>query len=225
MSSRMVPCLLFFVRCSSSRCATPRVGATRWAAQGEAPPRPYNGNKILVSPRITAYAFSETALRKCGLLYRDQGGGLRGVGIEDPKAVALFQEVSARTEKGRIPWEPTATENEYVAPIGGKFTFVLRSYAVPVFPAATLQLSPPSLILKDAEHREVLRVSESIEGVTALQLNLLFEHAKRQALRVDDKVDEILTELKRDFSEALRPVPKYAAKIPHLFRWQPSQLT
>ena len=114
--------------------------------------------------------------------------------MEDPKALKFFQEVSTKTKEGRIQWEPTANESTFVSAVGGEFTLDI-----------SMSLERDSwgneeekvaLALRDRE-RELLRVTEEVEGVKSFELRKLFEAAKRQALRVDEKLDRILTELTR----------------------------
>jgi hypothetical protein len=108
--------------------------------------------------------------------------------MEDPKAIALLQEVAEKTKSGRIEWEPLADDDHFVASVRGKFTLLIIHYS---FQGEDRF----SLVLKDAEGTEVLRVTEYTEGVRPGQLEDLYGMARRQALRVDEKLDELLAEL------------------------------
>ena len=115
--------------------------------------------------------------------------------MEDPKALALFQEVYAGTKAGRVPWEPTADEEEYVVSIGGRFTLLLRGYSYMDFRGN--KEGSPSLIMKDENYREILTVTSQVDGVSGVELADLFERAKRSALKADEKVDELIDALRK----------------------------
>ncbi len=114
--------------------------------------------------------------------------------MDDPQAVALLQEVLDKTQAGRIGWEPTANEDEFVASIGGKFALLIKSYT---YIDQGVKEGAPVLILKDADDREVLTVTSTIEGVNRQDLQDLYSNVFRQALRVEQKVDDLLTELRK----------------------------
>jgi len=46
---------------------------------------------------------------------------------EDVQALALFEEILARTKEGRIPWEPPVSDT-LLAAIKGKRSLILRPY-------------------------------------------------------------------------------------------------
>src|SRR2546423_1624241 len=105
--------------------------------------------------------------------------------MEDQKAVALFQEILEKTRSGRIKWEPTADEDSFVASVGGKFTILI----------AQTPEEGPALVLKDADDRVLMTVRYDTNGVDFSELRDLRDMVRRRALRVDEKVDEVLTEL------------------------------
>jgi len=74
--------------------------------------------------------------------------------MEDYKAKEFFEGVLSKTRAGRIRWQATAVDSEYIAAIGGVATF-------------------------DG-------------GVPQQDLGDLYEAVRRQALRVDDKIDQVL---------------------------------
>src|SRR5438876_7244220 len=110
--------------------------------------------------------------------------------MEDAKAAALFREVSEKTRARRIKWEPTASEDTFVASIGGKFTLLIRSYEY--VDADEDRIGYPALILKDAEDRELLRVTAGMLERGPQELQNLYDLVLRQALRVEEKVDDLL---------------------------------
>jgi hypothetical protein len=115
--------------------------------------------------------------------------------MTDEKDLAFFEEVFAKTRAGKIPWEPTATEQNYIAPIGGQFVFGISelnrddSYGGPSFTYV--------LILSDADGRVLSRVDSDHPNVRWDLAQELYETARRQALRVDDKIDKALGVLRR----------------------------
>jgi hypothetical protein len=111
--------------------------------------------------------------------------------MKDPKALQFFQEILNKTKTNRIPWEPTANESEFIAPVGGQFMLMLKTYN------NDYGVESNALVLKDSDGREVLWVDTDVEGVTGSDMGNLYRHAKRQALRVDDKIDRVLAELTR----------------------------
>jgi hypothetical protein len=112
--------------------------------------------------------------------------------MEDPKGLQLFQEVLSKTKAGRIKWQPTASEYEYVAVLPGGFTLAVLTF----FERDSWGNSEEgiALVLRGDEG-ELLRVSGGTDGVTWTELSGLRELARRQALRVDAKVDKLLGEL------------------------------
>ena len=51
--------------------------------------------------------------------------------MEDAKAIEFFEGVLSKTRAGRIRWQQTAEEAEYIAVIGGQFTLSISSYPLP----------------------------------------------------------------------------------------------
>ena len=111
--------------------------------------------------------------------------------MRDEKAIAFFEQVKSKTEQGRIPWEPTAVESDYAAAIGGEFTVTIRRVD------HSNGLSSFGLILRDASSRVVVSVWEDMDGVDARQLSELFDLVTRQASRVHEKLDRVLSVLER----------------------------
>ena len=113
--------------------------------------------------------------------------------MEDPQALKLFQEVLQKTQANRIPWEPTADEANYIAPIGGNFTVSVLQFA------DTDQwgndFANYNLILKDKTGRVLIRVGIDVDDVGREGLQALFEAARRRGLQIDQKLESFLGEL------------------------------
>ncbi len=107
--------------------------------------------------------------------------------MTDSKATDLFREVVTKTEKHRIRWEPTASD-DLVAAIGGEFTLRLFSYEdrFETFYA---------LVLDDSQGRQLTRVDSKDGEVDSHEFSRLYDAARHQALKVDEKLDRVLGEL------------------------------
>lgn len=71
--------------------------------------------------------------------------------MEDTKAREFFEGVMSKTRAGRVRWQPTAEESEFIAAIGGQFTLSAREYyAADKWGNRTVKYA---LILKDQEGR------------------------------------------------------------------------
>lgn len=112
--------------------------------------------------------------------------------MQDPKALQLFREVLAKTKAGRVRWEPTANETEFFSVLPSGSTLLVsmsrerNSYGDYVGDEF-------ALVLRNGE-QDLLRVASNVEGV-GLGLSELYEFARRQALRVDATVDQVLGDL------------------------------
>jgi hypothetical protein len=108
--------------------------------------------------------------------------------MQDAKVVKFFEEVLAKTTAGKIRWEPTAAESDYVAAISGRFILCIserdNGFAAPPTTCA--------LALKDQDGRELTRVQDVDEGISSLDIRELYEAARWQALHVDEKIDSVL---------------------------------
>jgi len=113
--------------------------------------------------------------------------------MEDAQAVALFQEVLATTRAGRIPWEPSVGDT-LLAAIKGKRTLILKSYTET--DSYGNEHGWPSLSVRDASDRELLRVTSDLQDVRVDQLQELYETARRQAFKVDEQVQDLLSDLR-----------------------------
>jgi hypothetical protein len=113
--------------------------------------------------------------------------------MEDTKAIEFFQGVLSKTRAGRIRWQPTAEESEYIAAIGGQFTLSVWRYEIEnSFPSTRYALA-----LKDQDGRLLTTITSVESGFVESDVRDLYETARRQALRVDDKIDQVLGELSK----------------------------
>ena len=106
--------------------------------------------------------------------------------MEDTKAQEFFEGVLSKTRAGRIRWQPTAEDAVYIAAIGGQFTLSLWRYE-----------ANHGLALKDHDGRVLTTITSDSDGIHENDIRDLYETARRQALRVDDKIDQVLGELSK----------------------------
>ena len=112
--------------------------------------------------------------------------------MDDPKALQLFREVLAKTKAGRMRWEPTANETEFfnVLPSGSTL-LVSKSRQQDSYGNYDDDFA---LVLRNGE-QDLLRVASDVQGVGLRGLSELYEFVRRQALRVDATVDQVLGDL------------------------------
>jgi hypothetical protein len=115
--------------------------------------------------------------------------------MDDPKALALFKEVLKKTFAKKLAWQATADEDTFVASIGN-YTLALTSYTS--LGSWGEREGPPVVTLKDDGQNTLIEINSGIGGVTADELKSLLVFARRIALKADEKIDELLQELKRD---------------------------
>ena len=115
--------------------------------------------------------------------------------MSDAKAIKFFQEILNKTRTARIRWEPTAEEAQFVAAIGGQFT-VLTS-AEDRRNTWGERYTVYSLVLRDEPGRSLIEVTSLDDGIQEAAARELYELSRRQALRVDNKIDQLLGELER----------------------------
>ena len=113
--------------------------------------------------------------------------------MEDHKVKEFFEGVLSKTRAGRIRWQPTAEESEYIAVIGGQFTLSVAQAEL-AFPVLHTGYA---LSLKDQDGRELMRITGHDEGVDYGEVGELYETARRQALRADEKIDAVLGALSK----------------------------
>ena len=113
--------------------------------------------------------------------------------MEDVQALALFNEILARTREGRIPWEPSVSD-ALVAAIKGKRSLVLRPFTGT--DSWGNDFGAPTLTVKDAADHDLLRVTSDVNGVREPDLQELYEIARRQAFKVDQQVQDLISDLR-----------------------------
>jgi len=114
--------------------------------------------------------------------------------MQDEKALALLDEILAKTTAGRVPWEPSVSGDTLLAAIKGKYSLILKPYTG--IDSYGNEVGLPSLVMKDASDREILTVTSDLDGVNMDALTELYETARRQALRVDQQVEDLISDLK-----------------------------
>ncbi len=94
-----------------------------------------------------------------------------------------------RTDQGRVDWEATVNEDVYVAVIGNLSVSLNQDFRKGV----TVQIL-------DEQGREIRALSSSSGEALEVSAALgeLYSKAKRSALQVDSRLDELLTELTKD---------------------------
>jgi hypothetical protein len=115
--------------------------------------------------------------------------------MDDPKALALFQEVLKKTIAKKLAWQPTADEEMFVATMLGKYTLTLSSYTS--LGNWGEHEGPPVISLQDDVGNKLVEISSDIVGVRVEDLRTLLVFARRIAFNADEKIDELLGELKK----------------------------
>jgi len=116
--------------------------------------------------------------------------------MQDDKAVQFFEEVLSKTRAGKIRWEPTAIESDYIAAVAGQFTLSVAEYERQIRYIGQ-HIMAHSLALKDQEGRTLTTVTDTDDGIPEGDMSELYETARRQALHVDEKIDNLLGELSK----------------------------
>jgi len=94
----------------------------------------------------------------------------------------LVEQLLDKTKKRILSWEPTAAEDEFLATFGGHVSFTVLWR-----PSGVL------LVMRDQHDRLLLTIdSQELEAVSAL-----YAEANRQALNVEDALDDVLEQLTR----------------------------
>jgi hypothetical protein len=108
------------------------------------------------------------------------------------KELQLVKQLIEKTEARTIPWEPTARENEFVAPFKGHVTFTISKYEDPTHYGDSVRL-----VMRDPSNREMLEV-DSNSGFDEADRSLvsLYRAAHDSALKVEETLDAILDDLR-----------------------------
>lgn len=119
--------------------------------------------------------------------------------MRDPKALALFQEMFRKTEAEKLPWQPTAERDKFVASMLGKYTLTIIPYtSLSIYGEPE---GPPSVMVTDDKNNVIVEIDHTIEGVSADELQALLVFARRAALNAGEKIDELLKELQKPDDE------------------------
>jgi hypothetical protein len=89
--------------------------------------------------------------------------------------------LSTATEAGKIPWQPTATANQFTASLRGKYNVMVGT-----------DRDGPWLRMSNDQDQVMLFIS-SLEDPTD-RVDRIFNAARRIALNVDTAIDEIIQE-------------------------------
>jgi hypothetical protein len=115
----------------------------------------------------------------------------------DEKIIKFFEGVLSKTREGRIPWEPTAQESNFIAAIGGQFTLSISAQPEPDSAYATTArgifgpLETYALVLRDM-HGRISTVTDSDEGIRPGAMRELYETARWQAVHGGEKINKAL---------------------------------
>ena len=105
-----------------------------------------------------------------------------------PRVTDLFKEIAEKTERGILKWEPTADANTFVTSVKGEYSFVATW--LPDYPF-------PWIEMRNSEGRQLVKISRSDlpSGPGDIDIEAFFELVRRQALRVDESVEDALNAL------------------------------
>lgn len=115
--------------------------------------------------------------------------------MKDAQALEFFQNIKSKTETGKVPWQPTADENEYIASVAGEFSLVFtRRMGQDIYRRDKWFFN---LTLKDKENRKLIAANEDVEGISEDALHTFFMAVERHALGVSEKLGRLLDQLDR----------------------------
>jgi hypothetical protein len=116
----------------------------------------------------------------------------------DEKLIKFFEGVLSKTKEGKIPWEPTAQESNFIAAIGGQFTLSISAPAEDASalkpPAFYRALDKYALILRDM-HGIITTVTDRDEGSGGIRpgaMRELYESARWQAVHGGEKINRAI---------------------------------
>jgi hypothetical protein len=114
----------------------------------------------------------------------------------DEKLIKFFEGVLLKTKDGKIPWEPTAQESNFIAAIGGQFTLSISGPTeIDSLIATSLGFTGPqekyALVLSDM-HGRISTVTDDDEGIRSGAMRELYETARWQALHGGEKINKAL---------------------------------
>jgi hypothetical protein len=109
--------------------------------------------------------------------------------IVDERIIKFFEGVLSKTREGRIPWEPTAQESNFIAPIGGEFTLSISAQWITRPLSASLEKY--TLALRDM-HGTIATLTDGEEGMRPGAMRELYETARWQAVHGGEKINKAL---------------------------------
>ncbi len=112
--------------------------------------------------------------------------------MEDSKVLSLLREAIEKTNAKKLPWAETAQEDVFVVPMKGKYT--LKAYGFTRL-VEDEKVGPPSITLYEGD-KILIDVSTDLPGVREEELRGLYDTIRRQALRLDEKIDDAIDFLK-----------------------------
>jgi hypothetical protein len=112
----------------------------------------------------------------------------------DEKLIKFFEGVLSKTKEGKISWEPTAQESNFIAAFGGQFTLSISAPAE--FNSMAEVLIPNSrnryvLVLRDV-YGKIATVTESDDGIRPGAMRDLYETARWQAVHGGEKIKKAI---------------------------------
>src|ERR1017187_4493911 len=116
--------------------------------------------------------------------------------MADGRVREMFDELVAKTNSRSLKWDAAATEGEFVAAMGGKYVIKLLPYTW-VDPETGEPHGNPSLTIEDDKGISLMDINSGPSGVTGQELNGFAGSVRRIVYRLDEKIDDLLTQLKK----------------------------
>ena len=97
----------------------------------------------------------------------------------------IITKILSASLEGKIDWKPTARSSEFAASFGGKWTLLADS-----FQSQTGGLIE-DLTMKDSAGKQLIRITSRVDP----RVSDLYELARRQALKVDEALEDLFKEI------------------------------
>ena len=117
--------------------------------------------------------------------------------MANEKDLQLVQQLIEATQQGRIRWDPTARLDEFTSSFKGRFSIVVGKPSEDQYVFRMLDESEREMLNIEYEDSHQVLQQYTPEGACAVVMQL-FEAARRQALHVNEAIDDILQELKSE---------------------------
>jgi hypothetical protein len=98
----------------------------------------------------------------------------------------LIDSLFSATEQDRVDWQPTGTTDQYAASFGGKWTVLIDKISIS---GGTDRFW---MEVKDSTGETIVRVTHAEDN----RIREIFEMARRQALKIDEALADLLKELR-----------------------------